>query len=143
MKAIQSSDLSSLEAYRVVELDLPQPGPHEVRLRIAACGVGYVDGLLALGRYQVKPSLPHIPGLEVAGWVDALGAGVTGLIVGDRVLARKQGGFVEYAVAPASAVRRLPDRLRFNQAAGFAVNYVTALHGLRDRAGWRRARPCW
>ena len=79
MKAIQADDLSSIDGYRVVDVPLPEPGPAEVRVRIAACGVGYVDALVALGRYQVKPPLPHVPGGEVAGWVDAVGDGVVGV----------------------------------------------------------------
>ena len=134
MKAIQADNLSSIDSYRVVELDMPEPGPAEVRIRIAACGVGYVDALVSLGRYQVKPPLPHVPGGEVSGWIDSIGSGVTGLVPGDRILAQVRGGFAEYAVAPVAAVSRIPDGMRFDQAAGFRVNYVTALHGLRDRA---------
>lgn len=134
MKAIQADNLSSIDSYRVVELDMPEPGPAEVRMRIAACGVGYVDALVSLGRYQVKPPLPHVPGGEVSGWIDSVGSGVTGLAPGDRVLAQVRGGFAEYALAPVSAVSRIPDGMRLDQAAGFRVNYVTALHGLRDRA---------
>ena len=134
MKAIQADNLSSIDSYRVVDLDMPEPGPAEVRIRIAACGVGYVDALVSLGRYQVKPPLPHVPGGEVSGWIDSVGSGVTGFAPGDRVLAQVRGGFAEYAVAPATAVNRIPDGMQLGQAAGFRVNYVTALHGLRDRA---------
>jgi NADPH2:quinone reductase len=134
MKAIQTADLSSIENYALVDLPLPQPGEGEVRIRVAACGVGYVDSLVALGRYQVKPPLPHVPGSEIGGVVDALGPGVTGLAIGERVLAQARGGFAEYAIASERAVSRIPDRMSMNQAAGFRVNYGTALHGLRDRA---------
>jgi len=95
---------------------------------------GFVDALVALGRYQVKPSLPHVPGAEIGGVVDALGPGVTGFAMGERVLAQARGGFAEYAIAPERAVSRIPDGMNMNQAAGFRVNYGTALHGLRDRA---------
>lgn len=134
MKAIQASDLASIESYRVAELPLPEPGPGQVRLKVAACGVGYVDALVALGRYQVKPPLPHVPGGEVSGWIDAVGEGVDGFSVGTRVLAQVQGGFAEYALAPVASLHRLPDRMSLAQAAGFRINYVTALHALRDRA---------
>ncbi|MGD9883279.1 MAG: NADPH:quinone oxidoreductase family protein [Reyranella sp.] len=134
MRAIQAASLSSIDEYRSVELPMPIPGPTEVRIRIAACGVGYVDALVALGRYQVKPPLPHVPGGEVAGWIDAVGSDVASLAVGDRVLAQARGGFCEYAIVAATSVRRIPDRMRFDQAAGFRINYMTALHGLRDRA---------
>jgi NADPH2:quinone reductase len=134
MKAIRASSLSSIDDYDEVEIAVPEPSPGEVRIRIAACGVGYVDALVALGRYQVKPPLPHIPGSEVSGWVDAVGAGVNCLAVGDRVLAQVRGGFAAQAIADAGTVKRLPPGMRFEQAAGFRINYVTALHGLRDRA---------
>lgn len=134
MKAIQASDLASVDNYGVVDLPAPEPGPGQIRLKIGACGVGYVDALVALGRYQVKPPLPHVPGGEVAGWIDAIGTGVSGLAVGARVLAQVQGGFAEYALAAAESTHALPDRMSFGQAAGFRINYVTALHALRDRA---------
>jgi NADPH2:quinone reductase len=134
MQAVQASDLDSIDSYRRVELPVPQPGPGEVRIRVAACGVGYVDALVALGRYQVKPTLPHVPGGEVAGWVDAVDDGIDSLTVGTRVLAQASGGFAQFALARAESVRVLPDRMDLAQAAGFRVNYVTALHALRDRA---------
>ncbi|TXL70344.1 NADPH:quinone oxidoreductase family protein [Vineibacter terrae] len=134
MRAVQSDTLDSLDAYAAVELPKPAPAATEVRIKVAACGIGFVDALVALGRYQVKPPLPHIPGSEVAGVVDALGASVSGLSVGDRVIGQARGGFAEYAVVPAVAVARIPDVMRFEQAAGFRTNYLTALHGLRDRA---------
>ncbi len=134
MKAILGEALDSIDDYSLTEVAAPAPGPGEVQVRIAACGIGYVDVLVALGGYQVKPALPHIPGMEAAGTVAALGEGVTGLAVGDRVLAAVQGGFAEYAVAPAEGVFRLPERLDFAAASGLRINYLTALHGLRDRA---------
>lgn len=134
MKAIQASDLSSIDSYKLAELPVPLPGPGEVRIRVAACGVGYVDALVALGRYQVKPPLPHVPGGEVAGWIDAVGDGVNGLAVGARVLAQANGGFAQFALARAESVHGLPERMSMGQAAGFRINYVTALHALRDRA---------
>jgi NADPH2:quinone reductase len=134
MKAIRTESLASLDDYREVEIAVPQPQASEVRIKVAACGVGYVDSLRALGRYQVKPPLPYIPGGEVSGWIDAVGAGVTGLAVGDRVMAQVSGGFAELAIADTASVKRLPPGMKLEQAAGFRINYVTALHGLRDRA---------
>ncbi len=135
MKAIRAASVASLEEYAEVELPVPAPAASEVRIEVADCGVGYVDALVALGRYQVKPPLPHIPGNEISGRIDAVGAGVTDLAIGDRVMAQaRSGGFAQQAIADAATVRRLPDGMRLDQAAGFRVNYVTALHGLRDRA---------
>jgi NADPH2:quinone reductase len=134
MRLWRAERLDSIDDYRLVEASLPEPGPGEVRIKVAACGVGYVDALVALGRYQVKPPLPHTPGGEVGGVVDAVGAGVDTLAAGDRVTAQIRGGFAEFALAPAAAVSRIPAAMSFEQAAGFRVNYLTALHGLRDRA---------
>lgn len=134
MKAIQTADLSSIDNYAPVDLPMPHPGEGELRIKVAACGVGFVDALVALGRYQVKPPLPHVPGAEIGGVVDALGPGVTGYAIGERVLAQVRGGFAEYAIASERAISRLPVRMSMTQAAGFRVNYGTALHGLRDRA---------
>ena len=134
MRMVQATKLSSIDDYRIIETDPPEPGPGEVLIDVAACGVGYVDALVALGRYQVKPPLPHTPGQEAAGRVAKVGAGVTGLAPGDRVMASVRGGFAEQALAPAAAVRAIPEPMAFAQAAGFHINYVTALHALADRA---------
>lgn len=134
MKIVQGSSLESIAAYEMHEADMPVPRRDEVVIQVAACGVGYVDSLVALGRYQVKPALPHVPGQEAAGRVHSAGAGVTDLAPGDRVMAAVRGGFAQYARARASETWRIPPRMSFAQAAGFRINYLTALHGLRDRA---------
>jgi NADPH2:quinone reductase len=136
MKRVQADTLDSIADYRLIEDAAPAPGPGQVLVRVAACGVGYVDALVSLGRYQVKPPLPHTPGGEIGGVVEAVGEGVEGLTPGDRVMAQAAtGGFAELALADARAVNRIPDAMSFAQAAGFRVNHITALHGLRDRAG--------
>ena len=134
MKLVEAAALNSVEDYRMIDRPAPSPGPGEVLVRVAACGVGYVDALIALGRYQVKPPLPHTPGSEVAGVIEALGEGVTGPGVGQRVMAQARGGFAELTIAPAATATPIPDRMSFDQAAGFRINYLTALHGLTDRA---------
>ena len=137
MKLVRGTALDSLADYALVEAEAPRPGPGQVAVRVAACGIGYVDVLVALGGYQVKPPLPHTPGQEVAGTISGLGEGVAGLAVGDRVLAAVQGGFAEVAVAAAENVYRLPPTLGFAEASALRINYLTALHGLRDRADLR------
>ncbi|MDR3513026.1 MAG: NADPH:quinone oxidoreductase family protein [Caulobacteraceae bacterium] len=134
MKALQAEALASIDDYREVDLPVPEPAAGQARINVAACGVGYVDALVSLGRYQVKPPLPHIPGGEVGGTVDAIGPGVERLKIGQRVMAQVGGGFAEYALAPAAGVVPIPEPMSFEQAAGFRINYLTALHGLRDRA---------
>lgn len=133
MKLVRADSLESIADYRLLDAAEPTPGPGEVTIQVAACGVGYVDALVALGRYQVKPPLPHTPGQEAGGRVLAVGAGVEGLSPGDRVMATVRGGFAEVAVAAAAQAQKIPDAMDFGQAAGFRVNYLTALHGLADR----------
>lgn len=134
MKRVQADTLDSIADYRLIEVEAPTPGAGQVLVRVTACGVGYVDALVSLGRYQVKPPLPHTPGQEVGGVIEAVGEGVTGLAVGDRVMAHAAGGFQELALAGALGVVKIPDAMSAAQAAGFRINYITALHGLRDRA---------
>jgi len=135
MRRIEAEREASLDDYVVREATLPRPAAGEILIKVAACGVSYVDALVALGRYQIKPTLPHVPGSEIAGEVVALGEGVTGFAAGDRVLALVSGGgFAQYALGAAGRVRRLPHGVSFAQAVCLPVNYLTALHGLRDRA---------
>jgi len=137
MLKVMANSLDSIADYRLSEDEIPAPGPGEILVKIGSCGVGYVDALVALGRYQVKPELPHTPGQEVAGTIAAVGGDVSRFAPGDRVMATVGGGFAEYGLARNDAVEKIPDSLSFGQAAGFRVNYVTALHGLRDRAAIR------
>ncbi len=133
MRAVIAEKLDSLESYRLAEAAEPAPGPHEILIRVAACGVGYVDALVALGRYQVKPPVPHTPGQEVSGTVVAVGDKVSGFAAGDRVMAMGQRGFADYALAPAALSVPLPDGLSFEEGAALPLNYLTAWHGLKDR----------
>jgi NADPH2:quinone reductase len=133
MKAVVAETPESLESYQLKDAGKPAPRAGQVLIRVSACGVGYVDSLVALGRYQVKPPLPHTPGREVAGVIEALGEGVAGFAPGDRVMTMTAGGFAEYALAAAPMVIRIPDALSFAAAASLPLNYLTALHGLKDR----------
>ncbi|AFT70444.1 Putative quinone oxidoreductase [Alloalcanivorax dieselolei B5] len=134
MQKVIAESLASITDYQLIETERPTPGEGEILVRIATCGLGYVDSLVALGRYQVKPVLPHTPGREVAGRIVAVGDGIEPSPVGERVMATVNGGLAEYALAPQAEVRRIPDAMTFAEAAGFRVNYLTALHGLVDRA---------
>jgi NADPH2:quinone reductase len=133
MKRVETSDLDAISNYKMISVPDPVPKAGEVLIRIASCGIGYVDALESLGRYQVRPPVPHVPGQEISGKVAAIGVGVVGLEVGDRVITQIHGGFAELAIAPAIAVTKIPDSMDYVQAAGFKINYVTVLHALRDR----------
>jgi NADPH2:quinone reductase len=120
------------------EVDVPRPGPGEVLLRAKAVAVNFPDVLLARGQYQERPELPFIPGVELCGEVAALGEGVTGVAVGDRVVASKIGVMAEYAAVPAWAVHPAPASLDDAAAAALLIAYQTAWFGLHRRAGIQR-----
>ncbi|WP_333585678.1 NADPH:quinone oxidoreductase family protein [Phenylobacterium sp.] len=117
------------------DVPTPEPGPAEVRVRVRAAAVNFPDLLQTRGEYQHKPPLPFIPGLEIAGEVDAVGSEVTSFAPGQAVVGgARLGGFSEYAITPAAGLRPKPDRMSFSEAAGFATAYLTAYVALVRRA---------
>ena len=117
------------------EIETPEPRAGEVRIKVRAAAVNFPDLLQTRGEYQHKPALPFIPGMEIAGEVEALGEGVTQYQAGDAVVGGARiGGFSEYAVTPAAALRLKPANLSFSQAAGYATAYLTAYVSLVRRA---------
>jgi NADPH2:quinone reductase len=134
MKAVIGEKLGPPENYRLVEIDVPEPGDGQVQIAVEVAGMGYVDALISRGLYQVKPPTPYSPGLEIAGKVSAVGSGVSSVQVGDTVAASGfGGGLAEFAVLPEAAVHPVPEELDLRAAAGFVINYTTAWHGLLDR----------
>jgi NADPH2:quinone reductase len=122
MRAIVIRQPGGLDTLEAAELPLPEPGPGQARVKARAIGVGRPDVLMRTGRYKWMPPLPAVPGNEVAGIVDALGPGVHGVALGDRVLLsarelpQRGGGYAEYAVAPAAALYPLPEAIGFDDA---------------------------
>lgn len=122
MKAIVVRTPGGPQALELAELPLPEPGPGEVRVRARAIGVGRPDALIRQGTYKWMPPLPAIPGNEMAGVVDAIGPGVRGVALGDRVLLsarelpQRGGAYAECVCAPAAALYALPNRIDFNAA---------------------------
>ena len=106
----------------------------QVRLRVRACGVNYVDALFVQGRYQIRPPVPFVPGSEVAGEVLEVGEGVEDWTVGDRALASVGlGGYASQVMVPASSLVRVPDALSDGQAATMGQSYATAWFALTRR----------
>jgi NADPH:quinone reductase len=135
MRAIVVDDFGPPEQLRVGEVAEPMPGPSEVLVTVDAAPVNYVDLLVVGGTYQFLPPLPFVPGKGPAGVVTALGAEVTGLRVGDRVLAMaEQGGYAEAVAVPADQCYRLPSSMSFTEAASLSLVYDTAWFALRERA---------
>lgn len=120
---------------RVEGQEPPEPGPGQVGLAIAACGLNFADLLMIKGTYQDMPALPVTLGLEVAGTVVSVGDGVTTLAPGDRVAVfAGHGGLATHGVFDASRAVKLPDAMPFHVAAGFQIAYGTSHLALDHRA---------
>jgi NADPH2:quinone reductase len=135
MRAVLCKEFAGPE--KLVIADIPPPPLRDgtVRITIHAAGVNFADTLIITGQYQDKPPLPFTPGMEVAGVVAEVGAGVTHLKRGDRVLASVgRGAFAEEVVAEADGVHRIPDSMDFVTAAGFPVAYSTSYGAYAWRA---------
>lgn len=125
------------------ETDMPEPGKGQVRLRVHAAGLNFPDTLIIRDMYQMKPPRPFAPGGEVAGEIDAVGEGVSGLAKGDRVLAMTGfGGFATHIVADAAKVIKIPDAMPYDEASCLVLTYGTSHHALKDRAAIQPGRPC-
>lgn len=124
MKAMQLVELGQPLALR--DIPMPEPGPGEVRLRVEACGLNFGDTLIIKGTYQEKPPLPATLGMEVAGVVDAVGAGCD-LTPGMRVASYCGfGGLAEFAVLPEAICVPVPEAMPAVEAAAFLVAYGTS-----------------
>jgi len=135
MRAVVVRSYGSYDDARVEEIDVPQPGKGEVLLEIHAAPVNYVDLLVISGKYQFLPKLPFTPGKGPVGIIKAVGNDVSGLKVGDRVLAMaEQGGYAQYALAPAKSCYVLPDGLDYVQAGAMSLAFDTSWFALRERA---------
>lgn len=125
MKAIRVHTLGDPQVLQYEETALPEPSPGEVRVRIEASGVNYIDTYQRSGLYKVP--LPFTPGQEAAGIIDAVGADVTEFARGERVAyAGALGAYAEYALAPAWRVVPLPAGVTAQQAAAVMLQGMTA-----------------
>lgn len=135
MKALIAQRLSGLEALLTDEIAAPAPDPGEVLIGVGATGLHLADLAALSGERHPRPALPFTPGLEAAGLVAAVGAGVSGFRPGDRVTAFLDwGGLAEGAVAKAALCAAIPDNIAFPLAAGLPIAYAGALLALRERA---------
>jgi NADPH:quinone reductase-like Zn-dependent oxidoreductase len=161
MKAVRYHEYGEADVLRYEDVEVPEPGEGEVRVRMAACGVNHFDIDLRAGISRWPLPLPHQLGVEFAGEVDAVGPGVDSLKVGDRVWPQHEvecgscrycrsgqanlctdarmfsvqfpGGYAEYVVAPAHATHQLPDSVSYEEAAAGQVVFTTAWHMLVTR----------
>jgi NADPH:quinone reductase-like Zn-dependent oxidoreductase len=161
MKAAVFSEFGGPDVVQIKDVPLPEPGPGEVRVKVAASSMNHLDLWIRRG-LPIETPMPHIGGSDIAGTVDALGPGVGGVPVGTRVVVdpsldydwydgqdrgdsfdrrplrllgeHTQGGFAEYAVVPAANLLEVPGGFPLEDAAAAGLVFVTAWHGLMGRA---------
>ena len=139
MRALLCKEFGPVPGLQVAEVPDPVAGDGQVLVRVEAAGLNYPDGLMVQGKYQVRPPLPFVPGMELAGVVDAVGKGVDAFAPGDPVMATTgTGAFAERCAVPVEQVLPRPASLPADVAAAALLTYGTTLHALEDRA---RLRP--
>lgn len=135
MKAVLCKELGLPEKLSVDNVPSLRPAKGQVVVSVKAAGVNFPDVLIIQGKYQFKPDLPFSPGGEVAGIVKELGEGVTGISVGQRVIAASTwGGFAQEMLVDAARIIPMPDAMEFVPASAFVLTYGTSYHALKDRA---------
>ena len=138
MRAVLVEEFSPVRSVQIREISSPGCHAREVRVRVAAVGLGFVDGLKIQGLYQTKDPVPFVPGMEFSGTVVETGAGVSQVRIGDRVFGlAKRGALAEEIVVRESDLALIPGRLSFPQAAAVPVNYLTAAFALTEMAALR------
>lgn len=135
MKAWLCENPIGVEALKWADLPTPQPGPDEVLIEIKAASLNFPDILIVQNKYQMKPSLPFVPGSEYAGVIQSIGSEVKHLAVGQAVACLSgTGGFGTHTLAPAKLCVPLPHQFPMVDAAAFIMIYATSYHALVDRA---------
>ena len=131
MKALVITKRGGPDVLKVEDRPDPEPADGQVRVAVRAAGINFADLMARVGLYPDAPDLPAVVGYEVAGEVDAVGEGVTGVSPGDRVIAGTRfGGYAELAVTGEGNVAPLPDGWSFEEGAALPVNYATAYAAL-------------
>jgi NADPH:quinone reductase len=134
MKALLSIQPGGPETLELTEVGTPSPGKGELRIRTIACAINYPDVLVIEDKYQFKPPRPFAPGSEVSGVVDAIGEGVEGWSIGDRLIAiARDGGLAEQMIVPAQAAIRMSRDADPVEGAALIFTYGTTIHALVDR----------
>jgi NADPH2:quinone reductase len=134
MKAVLCKQYGPPESLVIEDLPPQKPGPGEVVVSVKAASVNFPDFLIIQNKYQFKPPLPFSPGSELAGVVKEVGAGVSNVRPGDRVIAfTTYGAFAEEVKTEAARLLPLPEKMDFITGAAFLLTYATSDHALRDR----------
>ena len=134
MRALLSTAPGGPDTLELTELADVQPARGQVRVAVKACAINYPDVLIIEDRYQFRPPRPFAPGGEIAGVIDALGEGVDGWQIGDRVMGViGHGGLATQIVTDPQRLYRLPAERDFAEGAALLLTYATTIHALLDR----------
>ena len=134
MRVVVCNSFAPLDQLAIEDRPDLGAGPGQVVIDVEAAGANFVDALLVQGLYQIKPPLPFVPGMEVAGTVRSVGDGVDTVVAGDRVMGMSFfGGYASQVVLPARATTLIPGALTAGQAAGLVQSYATMLFALTRR----------
>ncbi len=135
MRAVICKAFGPPENLVVEEVAVPVAGPGQLLVEVKASAVTFPDTLMLEDKYQFKAPPPYTPGGEVAGLVTAIGDGVSGFAIGDRVVGGlgTTGGYAEYSLVAAAGARTLPDGVGFAESTGLNYAYGTTLYGLKYR----------
>ena len=134
MRALLSVKTGGPETLVVADIEPPVPGPREIVIAVAAAALNFMDTLIIRDRYQVKPDRPFSPAAECAGTIAAIGEGVTGHRIGDRVMAYVGHGAARDQVSVSATIAvPVPDDVPLEIAATLPVAYGTTVHALRER----------
>jgi NADPH:quinone reductase len=135
MKAVVVEAFGLPETLQIKDLPSPVVTSGTVKIAVHAAGVNFPDTLIIQGKYQFKPAFPFSPGSEVSGVVMEVGAGVTHVQPGDRVIGMAPfGGFAEEVIVPGISCYKMPEGMTFEEGAGFTMTYGTSHHALKQRA---------
>ncbi|KNY05168.1 NADP-dependent oxidoreductase [Microbacterium sp. GCS4] len=139
MKAVRFHEVGGPEVLRIEQIDQPTPAAGQVRLRVAASAFNAADNGMRAGFLPIPVKLPHVPGYDVSGTIDAMGDGVEGFAVGDEVIGflpmTDDGGAAEYVVAPADSIVAAPTSVPLADAAALPSVALTARQALFDDGG--------
>lgn len=127
MRVVVLSGFGGLNKLRVTKKPMPDPQEGEVKIRVKACGLNFVDLMVRQGNIDNPPKTPLVPGFECSGIVEAMGENTAGFEIGDRVIAFvNYNAWAEVVCAPLDYVYKIPDDMTFSEAAAFSLSYVTA-----------------
>lgn len=136
MRAVEITKAGGPDVLQIAERPVPTPRHGEVVIKVAFAGVNRPDALQRAGRYAPPPTASDLPGLEASGEVTALGAGVSGIAVGDHVCALLPGGgYAEYVATPAAHCLPVPDGMGLKEAACLPETYFTVWSNVFMRGG--------